>query len=99
MKNALLAIATAAAVLTAAPLLAGTSKADPVRLAQADVDVRIGGRGGPGVVVGTPRRYRHGVVVTDGGPIAVPSPCGSGATARGSRAPSGSAAEGRPMRT
>jgi hypothetical protein len=38
-------------------------------------------------------------VVTDGGPIAVPSPCGSGATARGSRAPSGSAAEGRPMRT
>jgi ABC-type proline/glycine betaine transport system substrate-binding protein len=44
MKNALLAIATAAAVLTAAPLLAGTAKADPMRLAQADVDVRIGGR-------------------------------------------------------
>ena len=63
MKNALLAIATAAAVLTAAPLLAGTAKADPVRLAQADVDVRIGGRDGPGVVVGTPRRHRHGVVV------------------------------------
>ena len=66
MKNALLAIATAAAVLTVAPLLAGTAKADPVRLAQADVDVRIGGRDGPGVVVGTPRRHRHGVVVTDG---------------------------------
>jgi hypothetical protein len=66
MKNALLAIATAAAVLTAAPLLAGTAKADPVRLAQADVDVRIGGRGGPGVVVDTPRRYHRGVVVTDG---------------------------------
>ena len=65
MKNALLAIATAAAVLTAAPLLAGTAKADSVRLAQADVDVRIGGRGGPGVVVGTPRRHRD-VVVTDG---------------------------------
>ena len=32
MKNALLAIATAAAVLTAAPLLAGTAKADPIRL-------------------------------------------------------------------
>ena len=66
MKNALLAIATAAAVLTAAPLLAGTAKADPIRLAQADVDVRIGGRGGPGVAVETPRRYRRGVVVTDG---------------------------------
>ena len=56
MKTTLLAMATAAAVLTVAPLLAGTAKADPVRLAQADVDVRIGGRDGPGVVVGTPRR-------------------------------------------
>ena len=92
MKNALLAIATAAAVLTVAPLLAGTAKADPVRLAQADVDVRIGGRDGPGVVVGTPRRHRHGVVVRPmDGPIAARSPCGNGATACGSRAPSGSA--------
>jgi hypothetical protein len=33
MKTTLLAIATAAAVLTAAPLLAGTAKADPIRLA------------------------------------------------------------------
>jgi hypothetical protein len=97
MKNALLAIATAAAVLTAAPLLAGTAKADPIRLAQADVDVRIGGRDGPGVVVGTPRRHRHGVVVTDG--RFVPSPCGNGATARGSRAPSGTATEGGLIRT
>jgi len=52
--------------MSVVPLLAGTAKADPVRLAQADVDVRIGGRDGPGVVVGTPRRHRHGVVVTDG---------------------------------
>ena len=96
MKNALLAIATAAAVLTAAPLPAGTAKADPIRLAQADVDVRIGGRDGPGVVVGTPRRHRHGVVVTD---VAAPSPCRNGATARGSRAPSGTAAEGGLIRT
>jgi hypothetical protein len=64
MKTTLLAIATAAAVLTAAPLPAGTAKADPIRLAQADVNVRIGG---PGVVVGEPRPHRRGVVVeTDG---------------------------------
>src|SRR5262249_22662657 len=37
--------ATAAAMLTAAPLLAGTAKADAVRLAQADIHVRIGPRG------------------------------------------------------
>ena len=60
MKTTLLAIATAAAVLTAAPLLAGTAKADPIRLAQADVNVRIG-------AVGEPRHHRRGVVVeTDG---------------------------------
>jgi len=41
MKNALLAIAAAAAVLTVAPLLAGTAQADPTRLAQ--VDINIGG--------------------------------------------------------
>jgi len=59
MKNALLAIAAAAAVLTAAPLLAGTAKADPIQVAQADINVRVGG---PGVIV-EPRHRRHGVVV------------------------------------
>jgi hypothetical protein len=63
MKTMVLAIATAAAVLTAAPLLAGTAKADPTRLAQADIDVRIGGPRGPGVVIDEPRRHRRGVVV------------------------------------
>jgi hypothetical protein len=62
MKNKMvLAMATAVAVLTAAPLFAGAAKADPTQLAQADVDVRIGPRG-PGVVIDEPRR-RHGVVV------------------------------------
>jgi len=99
MKNALLAIATAAAVLTVAPLLAGTAKADPVRLAQADVDVRIGGRDGPGVVVGTPRRHRHGVVVTDGRSHCRTVTVQEWRQARGSRAPSGTAAEGGLIRT
>ena len=58
MKNALLAIAMAAAVLTVAPLLAGTAQADPTRLAQ--VDINIGGSR-PGVVV--ERRRRPAVVV------------------------------------
>ena len=99
MKNALLAIATAAAVLTAAPLLAVTAKADPVRLAQADVDVRIGGRDGPGVVVGTPAVTATVSWSPMDCPIAARSPCGNGATARGSRAPSGSATEGGLIRT
>ena len=67
MKNALLAIATAAAVLTVAPLLAGTAQADPTRLAQ--VDINIGGsrptvvehRRRPAVVV--ERRRRPAVVI------------------------------------
>ena len=58
-----LAIATAAALLTVAPLLAGTATADPIRLAQADINVRVGGPGGPGVSVGEHRRHRRGVVV------------------------------------
>ena len=58
MKNALLAIAMAAAVLTVAPLLAGTAQADPTRLAQ--VDINIGGSR-PGVVV--ERRRRPAVVI------------------------------------
>jgi len=40
------AVATAAAVLTAGPLAAGTAGADPLRLAQADVEVGVG-RPGP----------------------------------------------------
>jgi len=58
MKNILLAIATAAAALTVAPLLAGTAQADPTRLAQ--VDINIGGSR-PGVVV--EHRRRPAVVV------------------------------------
>ena len=58
MKNALLAIATAAAVLTVAPLLAGAAQADPTRLAQ--VDINIGGSR-PGVVV--EHRRRPAVVI------------------------------------
>ena len=58
MKNALLAIAMAAAVLTVAPLLAGTAQADPTRLAQ--VDINIGGSR-PGVVV--EHRPRPAVVI------------------------------------
>ena len=58
MKNLLLAIATAAAALTVAPLLAGTAQADPTRLAQ--VDINIGGSR-PGVVV--EQRRRPAVVI------------------------------------
>jgi len=65
MKRMMLAIATAAAVLTTAPLLAGTARADSTRLAQADVDVRIGPRG-PGVVIDEPRRRRDVEIETEG---------------------------------
>jgi hypothetical protein len=70
MKRMMLAIATAAAVLTTAPLLAGTAKpdttkTDAIRLAQADIDVRIGPRG-PGVVIDEPRRRRDIEVETEG---------------------------------
>ena len=58
MKNALLAIAMAAAVVTVAPLHAGTAQADPTRLAQ--VDINIGGSR-PGVVV--EHRRRPAVVI------------------------------------
>ena len=57
MKNVLLAIATAAAALTVAPLLAGTAQADPTRMAQ--VDINIGGSR-PGYVE---HRRRPGVVI------------------------------------
>jgi len=54
MKNKMvLAMATAAVVLTAAPLFAGAAKADPTQLAQ--VDVRVGPRA-PDVVIDHPRR-------------------------------------------
>jgi hypothetical protein len=64
-NNVVLAMATAAAVLTAAPLFAGAAKADPTRLAQADIDVRIGPRG-PGVVIDEPRRRPGVVIETEG---------------------------------
>jgi hypothetical protein len=52
MKTMMLAIATAAAVLTTAPLLAGTARADSIRLAQADID--------------EPRRRRDVEIETEG---------------------------------
>jgi hypothetical protein len=58
MKTTILAMVTAAAALTVAPLLAGTAQADPTRLAQ--VDINIGGSR-PGVVV--EHRRRPAVVV------------------------------------
>jgi hypothetical protein len=59
MKTTMLAIVTAAAALTVAPLLAGTAQADPTRLAQ--VDINIGGSR-PGVVE---HRRRPGVVIEE----------------------------------
>ena len=56
MKSTVFAIATVAA-LTAAPLLAGTAAADPIRLAQ--VDVEIGGHPRSGVVIESEGRARH----------------------------------------
>ena len=65
MKSILIAMTTAAAVLTAAPMLAGTAKADPSQLAQVDVDLRVGGPRGPGVVIDTDgRRHRDCRTVT-----------------------------------
>jgi hypothetical protein len=58
MKTTILALVTAAAALTVAPLLAGTAQADPTRLAQ--VDINIGGSR-PGVVV--EHRRRPAVVI------------------------------------
>jgi len=62
MKTIVVAMMAAAALLTAMPLSANTAKADPTRLAQVDVDVRVGGPRGPGVVIDTEgrgdRRYR-----------------------------------------
>ena len=58
MKTTILAMVTAAAALTVAPLLAGTAQADPIRLAQ--VDINIGGSR-PGVVV--EHRRRPAVVI------------------------------------
>jgi hypothetical protein len=65
MKSIAIAMTTAAAVLTAAPMLAAEAKADPVRMAQADIDVRVGGPRGPGVVIDTDgRRHRDCRTVT-----------------------------------
>jgi Rieske Fe-S protein len=65
MKAILIAMTTAAAVVTAAPMLAGVAKADPSQLAQADIDVRVGPRG-PGVVIEEPRRRPGVVIETEG---------------------------------
>src|SRR5215510_2153597 len=66
MKQIVLALTMAAAVVTATPLLvqtAGSARADSTQLAQADVDVRIGGPRRPGVVIEEPRRRERGIVV------------------------------------
>lgn len=55
MKTIVVALA-AAAMLAAAPLSTNAAKADPTRLAQVDVDVRIGGPRGPGIVIDTDGR-------------------------------------------
>jgi hypothetical protein len=59
MKTILISAATAAVMLTAAPLFAGTATAGSMRLAQADVDVRIGA---PGVKI-EERHRRPDVVI------------------------------------
>ena len=66
MKTTILALVTAAAALTVAPLLAGTAQADPTRLAQ--VDINIGGSR-PGVVV--EHRRRPAVVIESRRPAVV----------------------------
>ena len=42
MRTIVFAVAASAAMLTSAPLLAGTASAASVQLAQVDVDVRVG---------------------------------------------------------
>ena len=67
--RSILAMVTAAAALTVAPLLAGTAQADPTRLAQ--VDINIGGsrpvvveqRRRPAVVI--EHRRRPAVVIQE----------------------------------
>jgi hypothetical protein len=61
MRTTMIVTAAAAFVLTAAPSFAGTATSNPMRLAQADVDVHIGPR--PGVVIEEPRR--PGVVIEE----------------------------------
>jgi hypothetical protein len=66
MKQIVLAMTTAAAVVTATPLFAqttGTARADGTQLAQAGVDVRVGEPRRPGVVIEEPRR--PGVVIEE----------------------------------
>ena len=62
-NNMVLAMATAVAVLTVAPLFAGAANADPTQLAQ--VDVRVGPRA-PDVVIDGPRRRPGVVIETEG---------------------------------
>jgi Ni/Co efflux regulator RcnB len=64
MKQIVLAMTTAAAVVTATPLLVqttGTARADSTQLAQ--VDVRVGEPRRPGVVIEEPRRRDRDVII------------------------------------
>jgi hypothetical protein len=60
MRSTVIALAAAASVLTAAPLLTSTAQAQSVRLAQVDVDVNVAPRG-PGVRV--EERHHRDVVI------------------------------------
>ena len=71
MRSTVIALAAAASVLTAVPLLTSIAHADSTRLAQVDVDVNVGPRG-PGVRVEERRRpdvviekRRPGVVIEE----------------------------------
>ena len=74
MRTIVLAVAASAAVLTSAPLLAGSASAASIQLAQVDVDVRVGPPAvrieeerRPGVVIEERRRVAPGVIEgTDG---------------------------------
>jgi Rieske Fe-S protein len=71
MRSTVIALAAAASVLTAVPLLTSAAHADSTRLAQVDVGVNVGPRG-PGVRVEERRRpdvvierRRPGVVIEE----------------------------------
>jgi len=59
MRSTVIALATAAAALTVAPLLTSTAQAASIQLAQVDVDVNVGAR--PGVRV--EERHHKDVVI------------------------------------
>jgi uncharacterized protein YraI len=55
MRTSVLALVTAAAMLSAVSLRAAIAEADTIRLAQVDVDVRMGPSRSPDVVIEEPR--------------------------------------------